>query len=152
MCRSSCVSVGSWGFADREDLTARYRSSVDEALSLERHGALARFDARTEAEYRRWLRREIRSLSATMGTASLAFWLAVPLIAAVALPPNRGAAAIAIVSWGINAPLLAGSLIYLRRSSTHQWLLGLATAVVTVTLSTACSSSDRRWIWRQASI
>lgn len=101
--------------------------------SLERHGPLGRFDASTEADYRRWLVLRIRPLGTTMASASLVAWLAVPVVADAFLPAGRGVPATYAVCWGIFVPLLAGMLVYLARSQTQRWLIHLATLGVAAT-------------------
>lgn len=106
---------------------------MDNALSLERHGLLGRFASPTEAEYQRWLGFQIRALGAMMLGSSIAAWVVVPPIAHLTLPPGREIAIIYLVCWGIYVPLLAGCLVYLRRSATQRWFVALGTAAATVT-------------------
>jgi class 3 adenylate cyclase len=100
--------------------------------SLERHGLLGRFDAPTEAEYRRWLVLRIRSLGGAMTVASVAAWLVVPVVADLLVPADRGVATSYAVCWGIFVPMLAAILAYVRRSETQRWLIHLATVACTV--------------------
>src|SRR5689334_18887776 len=100
---------------------------MDDALSLERHGPLGRFDARTETEYRRWLGLKIRPLGAMMSSASLIAWLVIPVVSHVALPAGADLSTIYAASWGINLPLLVGCLVYIWVSSTQQHFVLLGT-------------------------
>lgn len=106
---------------------------MDGALSLERHGFLDRYNAPIEAAYREWLGLRIRPLGAMMSAASLLGWIALPVLLNLALPSQHDVAALYLVCWGINVPLLTVCLIYLRRSQTQLRYVALGTAATTVT-------------------
>jgi len=109
---------------------------MDTELSLDRHGPLGRFDALVEADYQRWLERHLLPLATAMALTSIGAWVTGPPFAHLLAASSVDLSAIYLVCWGINIPVLALGLAWVRRRAG----LGLVNLGVLAIALTAADS------------